>query len=436
LSAFAYELKGESRMISRIEALNYMCLKHVSVETGNFQLLVGPNASGKSTFLDIISFLSDFVNEKDSIEAVLKRAPTYEDILWKKSGSAFEFAIEFDLPENIYKKLKSVEYQKCRYELRINQEEESKEIVIDSEQLLVIKDDGYKKNINRKSSFLLPDTIISIDNKRERSLFFKHANRDENYNQYISQSVYSDSKDYLISSTLPLNKRSSSLKSIPYPNEIYFPIATYLYELLTNGIHRIELNSKAMKKPASPGVRRDSLTDGSNLPWLVNWLKKDGTKKFNDWIKHIRTVLPEIKTITTVVRPEDKHRYIVINYGAGIKVPSWLVSDGTMRFLALTILPYLSGIEGILLIEEPENGIHPKAVEAVYSSLSSVYDAQVFVTTHSPLMLSLVDFKQILCFSKTPEGAVEIIRGNKHPALRNWKGSPDLGLLFAGGVLG
>ena len=49
--------------------------------------------------------------------------------------------------------------------------------------------------------------------------------------------------------------------------------------------------------------------------------------------------------------------------------------------LALTILAYLPDIEGTLLIEEPENGIHPKAIETVFQSLSSVYNAQVLLRT-------------------------------------------------------
>ena len=44
-------------MVRRIQALNYRCLRHVDVRLdGNFHILVGPNASGKSTLMDIIAF--------------------------------------------------------------------------------------------------------------------------------------------------------------------------------------------------------------------------------------------------------------------------------------------------------------------------------------------------------------------------------------------
>ena len=50
-------------MITLIEALNYRCLRYVSRPLGPFHVLVGPNASGKSTFLDVVDFLQDLVSE-------------------------------------------------------------------------------------------------------------------------------------------------------------------------------------------------------------------------------------------------------------------------------------------------------------------------------------------------------------------------------------
>jgi predicted ATPase len=107
-----------------------------------------------------------------------------------------------------------------------------------------------------------------------------------------------------------------------------------------------------------------------------------------------------------------------------------------LRLLALTIPAYLPDFQGVYLIEEPENGIHPSAVETVYRSLSSVYDAQILLATHSPVILSLAGAEDILCFAKTEAGATDVVRGSHHPALRDWKGTPNLGLLFGSGILG
>jgi len=93
-------------------------------------------------------------------------------------------------------------------------------------------------------------------------------------------------------------------------------------------------------------------------------------------------------------------------------------------------------IEALNYIEEPENSIHPRAIEGVYQSLSSVYNGQALVATHSPLFLALAASAQLLVFSKDAAGAVHIVRGDQHPALENWRGQTDLSTLYAAGVLG
>jgi predicted ATPase len=140
--------------------------------------------------------------------------------------------------------------------------------------------------------------------------------------------------------------------------------------------------------------------------------------------------------IPTTARDDDRHRYIVLCYQGGLQVPSWMASDGTLRLLALTLPAYLTDFRGVYLIEEPENGIHPRAVETMYQSLSSVYDAQILMATHSPVILSVVDPRKVLCFARTPEGATDIVIGSEHPALRDWQGETNLSTLFAAGVLG
>jgi predicted ATPase len=48
-------------MISLIEALNFRCLRYIRQPLGPFHILVGPNASGKTTFLDVVAFLGQLV---------------------------------------------------------------------------------------------------------------------------------------------------------------------------------------------------------------------------------------------------------------------------------------------------------------------------------------------------------------------------------------
>lgn len=196
------------------------------------------------------------------------------------------------------------------------------------------------------------------------------------------------------------------------------------------------LNSQLMCRPSPPHQRRGFKTDGSNLPWVVEQLQKQPTL-YKDWIGHLQTALPDLVDLQVVHRAEDNHRYLLVEYRGGYKIPSWMVSDGTLRLLALTLPAYLQKtLGGIYLIEEPENGIHPKAVETVFQSLSSVYDAQILLASHSPVILSVAEADQLLCFAKDEEGATDIVLGSNHPRLQEWKGETNLGVLFAAGVLG
>lgn len=159
-------------------------------------------------------------------------------------------------------------------------------------------------------------------------------------------------------------------------------------------------------------------------------------KRFDQWLDHVRTALPDIEDIESIERPEDRHRYLVLRYAGGAEVPSWLASDGTLRLLALTIPAYIPDFKGVVLIEEPENGIHPRAIETALQSLSSIYEGQVLLATHSPVALNMLEPKDVLCFAKDDLGATDIVAGDWHPALRTWKrGEPDFGVLFAAGIL-
>ena len=72
----------------------------------------------------------------------------------------------------------------------------------------------------------------------------------------------------------------------------------------------------------------------------------------------------------------------------------------------------------------------------MFDSLSSVYDAQVLLATHSPVIVSVAEPKSVLCFARTESGATGIVRGDLHPMLSEWRGEPNLSVLFAAGVLG
>jgi predicted ATPase len=415
-------------MIRRIETLNYRCLRNLKLELAPFQILVGPNASGKTTFLDTVRFIGQLVSS--GLEnAVRDRTENIRDLFWRQEGDRFELAVETSIPEDRRDLLEKPEFSTCRFEIAIGVDPDTQEDAILAERLVLMS--KVKEIPATKELFPhLPPPPSSIltktGSKRIKTVVNKVSKGNDNFYDETGKGW-----DH----AFKLGPRKSALGNLP-EDETRFPVSTWFKRIISEGIDTLVLNSAAMRKPSPPGQPKGFRPDGSNLPWTIEYLRQKNKREFDRWISHVRTALPDLKTIETVERPEDKHRYLQVVYENGLKVPSWAVSDGTLRLLALTLLAYIGDPGKVFLIEEPENGIHPQAVETVFQSLDSAYDSQILCATHSPVILSMAEPEQVLCFSRTDEGATDVVQGNMHPNLRDWKRGADLGTLFASGVLG
>ena len=417
-------------MITLIEAKNFRCLRYIRQPLGAFHVLVGPNASGKTTFLDVVAFLGRLVSDGLEI-AARERTQNFQDLLFGRSGDGFELAIEASIPEDRRKLLRDKDFDTVRYEtsFKINIMNE-REIV--AEKVLLKKMDENTIHGEQRMLFpelrIPPETIMTPKGVRGTQIVIsKVPGGNDNF--------YSEVKDKAWAPAFTLGSRKSALGNLP-EDESKFPVSTWLKRLLVEGVHQFILNSLLIRLASPPRQLRGLKPDGSNLPWMIDSIKNKFPDNFKDWIENLKIALPDLENIRTIEREDDKYCYLILCYQGGLEVPSWMASDGTLRLLALTLPAYLPEFNGVYLIEEPENGIHPRAVETMFQSLSSVYDAQILLASHSPVILSMVDAEKVLCFAKTTEGATDIVLGNEHPALKEWKGETSLGVLFAGGVLG
>lgn len=425
-------------MIQRIEALNYRCLRYVSQPLDHFHVLVGPNASGKSTFLDVVGLIRDLLTRglddailarEDPIESV-GRARRVDELIFNQIADRFEIAIELEIPDELHKSIGNGRYRIARYEVAIGKDPEKGELIITNEALWLCPKQQPPTNLQLPFFPNEPVPPGSIFAKRARKGWHKVVSKTESGNDYFHSEIGR------WNSTLRIGPRRAALTNL-FQDEKRFPVALWVRNILMEGIHVLTLNSAAMRRPTSPSVPRAFRMDGSNLPLVVRDFRNDHERNFRDWLEHLQTVLPDLQTIDVVERPEDRHLYLAVRYSnLGQPVPSWLLSDGTLRLLALTLLAYLPHHQEVYLIEEVENGVHPRAIEAVFQSLSSVYDGQVLLATHSPLIVGLTKWEQILCFAKNPSGSTSIVRGSEHPKLKDWRGQIDLGTLYAAGVLG
>ena len=419
-------------MITLIEALNYRCLRYVSRSLDSFHVLVGPNASGKSTFLDVVAFLQDVIS--DGLDDALEnRASNPEELLYRRWGKGFELAVEARIPQDIRRRTAREELDTARHEVAIGFDETRRRFEFKSETFR-LKQAGI---VEPQEPLLFPmpppppqSLLTPRGRRQERRVISKVPGGNDNFYSEIHTSA---GKGWFPS--FKLGAHRSALGNLP-ADEKSFPVATWFQELLNTGIQRFVLNSLEIKRPSPPQRVKGFLPDGSNLPWVVSHLKEQDPGRYRSWISHLQTVLGDLRDVTTVERPEDRHCIMVFRYEGGVAVPSWLVSDGTLRLAALTLPAYLTDMRGIYLVEEPENGIHPSAISTVYDSLSSVSGAQVLLVTHSPVILNAARPVDVLCFAKDEAGSTDIVLGSEHPRLRQWRGETSLGALLASGILG
>lgn len=387
-------------MFTRIEADGYRCLRSVDRTLTPFEILIGPNASGKSTFLDVVPFLRDVITS--GLEAAVEiRTGNFHDLVWGRKDGRFKLGVDLLIPEELrtakpgFGGPNTIEYY-----LHVELDSSTHKLRIAHETVAVSHDGTLRTGI--------VDRTVGVSFEPETSSLYGMNRQD-------------------------LHRNFSALNSLP--TDTYFPATAWLRDQLRDGIRSVILDPEQLRKASPPSTTAQSEMKGSYLVRAINQLLNANRVDFLEWLAHIRTVLPDIKDIRTVIREEDRHRYVMVDYENGISVPSWMLSDGTLRLLALTILAYLPDFNGVYLVEEPENGVHPAALQAIYDSLSSVYGGQVLITSHSPVLLGLAKPEQLLCFSKTPTG-VDIIRGSEHQALRDWQGEVSLGVLAASGILG
>lgn len=432
------DASASTGIVTRVEALGYRSLRDVSLQLGAFHVLVGANASGKSTFLDVVAFLGDMVRagvevalQGDAHLGIPHRAPDAKHLTWMRRGGRLELAIELGIPEARRQRLKgNGSAEVCRYEVALDVEGPFRLVA----ETLWLKPARDRAAAGERTLFPEPpeprETIVHPPKRTAPRGWTKVVSRSEEPERVMFRSETSG-----WNTPHRLGTDKAALASLA-EDEDRFPVATWFREVLQLGVRRLALSSEDMRRPSPPSRARGYLPDGSNLPHVIHALEAEQPSRFKQWVRHVREALPDVESITTREREEDRHRYLILRYRNGLEAPSWLVSDGTLRLLALTLLAYQPHLSGLFLIEEPENGIHPLAVETVFQSLSSAYGAQVLLATHSPVIVSMAELDQVLCFARAATGETVVVPGSEHPRLTSWKGEADPGTLLASGILG
>jgi AAA domain, putative AbiEii toxin, Type IV TA system len=431
-------------LITRIEAYAYRCFPKLSVDLGRFHVLAGANGAGKTTLLDIPVLLGDLIGQQRVADTFLRpqdsrsapRAHTLTELVHRERGESIMFAVEARLPAEVANttaghSASSVTEQtptQLRYELRLDVV--NYELQVAGEYLFLFPDSDRRR----------PEAGVPLQGAQHLS---RRALQERGWQWIISRdrgqpTLFAPETTTRGPRIPPIGVPPAqlSLGTVPADPGL-FPAALWFAQLLREGAVFFDPDWASLRQAAAPGDPRRLLPTGRNLPWLVLALQQADPARYTFWVDHVRTALPQVAAIEAVEREEDHYAYLAVTYAGGYRVTSSGLSEGTLRILALSLLPYLpaAAMPRLLVTEEPENGIHPRAIETVVQSLGALSDSQVWISTQSPIVLADIDLDQVLAARLDGDGSVSVIPGREHPQLRDWHGTIDLGTLFAAGVL-
>jgi hypothetical protein len=229
---------------------------------------------------------------------------------------------------------------------------------------------------------------------------------------------------------------------------------------LLSGVHLYRWNPRLLSLPNAPdaarGFRMES--NGFGLARCLEDIALYDRKLFTKLESRFAEIFPEVEVIrlksepafftatedfadVPILQPKDgRGIYFQLHGGAngkvGADVPASQASDGMLLVLAYLTVLHLPEPPRVLLIEEPENGIHPARLEEVLNILRDLIESQdhtqVVMTTHSPYVLDYFKPEEVtLCF-KDEDGAVHTQRLSESKRVREQLDIFTLGEIWAG----
>ncbi len=429
-------------MISRLEVYRYRCFSNLDIALKPYQVLAGANGSGKSTLLDLPGLFSELIMASDINAVFLEPAPSHaeprtthaDDLIHNHQGNDFALAMEVNLPEHIREQLlksapayiqKREDYapDTLRYELRCEVFNDVLEI---SEESLWLFPEKHRPAhgegmIGNGANRRMPKPcfqILSIDRY--------NRGRGKELVEFCAEWQKRKKFQFQVSS------RQTALRNLPEDSEL-FPAASWFKQYIQQMCPYSPAASR-LRQAVGPQYRNGFNAKALSLPWQVLALQNNSPDDYADWLLLVNSALPAVKKAEAVEREDDRHACLKITYQNGIVVSSPDLSDGTLHILALTILPYVKNRPLLIALEEPETGIHPRAVATVMEALNTLDNTVMWVSTHSPMVVAETALEHILCLRMDSKSKVNVMAGQEHPRLKAWQKDIDLGRLFAAGV--
>lgn len=360
-------------MIEYIKIQGFKSIKNLEIELKPINILIGANGSGKSNFISFFKLINAIANMQ------LQR-----------------YLIEEDIDRLLYFGRKTTEslYGK-----------------------VIFSEDNIHNNAYYFS--LLQDNTGGMFIGTEGSGY--RVSYDDDIHNYFHKSNLSESK--LIDSTQ--HKRHRILNNYLASFRIFHFHDTSKTSFLRK---RCDISDNSYLK-----------ADGRNLPAMLYLLKEKHPIIFNRIEKNIISIAPYISKLILEpynLNPTEIELRWVDTGDLESNFSAYQLSDGTLRFIALTVLLMQPNPPAVIIIDEPELGLHPFAITKLAGMIKlSSHKAQVIVATQSPGLISGFLPEDIITVDKNKIENQTTFTRLRSDILNNWLEEYTLGDLWERNII-
>ena len=420
-------------MITRLQIDGFKNLVKTDIRFGPFTCIAGTNAVGKSNLFDAIRFLSD-LSSKTLVDAAatVRGNSKIRDLFHRTENTLADrisFSVEMIIPkEGVDEELgqaAEATITTVRYELvlayRKNYDLGTQGVLeILREELAPIAQREAHKNIS-----FYPD-LSNLNQKeqnvvKKREKVWKHSViQGRRSAMFISTEGEGEERKINFhqdggSSGKPAGRKASNLPRtiLSTANALENPTALIVKNEMQSW-KMLQLEPNALRSPDDfRAVNRATLsTNGSHLPATLYRLQNDNSSGYPDIRQHLANRLFElIGNVAYIdIDRDDKRELLTLMLRTrdNTVLPAMALSDGTLRFLGLSVLEADARSGSVICLEEPENGIHPEKISSILRILQDIATdvnypvdednplRQVITNTHSPLVVQQVPEDSLL----------------------------------------